>query len=150
MNQNDIESKIKSALTSLIECDGYLLKQDANERSISHRLAVYLEPLFFDWNVDCEYNRNLDDIKKLNLPIKEVSTADLDAKTVYPDIIVHKRGSENNLLVIEIKKSSNKDNQGIFDRKKLEAFRSQLGYKFAVFICMNVESNPPCNDLEFI
>jgi hypothetical protein len=141
MDKPHIEKAIKEALDRLLTADFDLLKYDANERSISHRLAVYLEPLFPGWNVDCEYNRDLDDIKRLELPIKKVRTDDLSAKTVYPDIIIHKRGSDNNLLVIEMKKSSNPD-KGDSDRTKLQAFKSQLGYTFAVFVCVTVGETP--------
>ena len=39
-----------------------------NERSIAHKFATYLEDEFQGWDVDCEYNRNLEKQKRLKLP----------------------------------------------------------------------------------
>jgi hypothetical protein len=52
---------------------------------------------------------------------------------VVPDIIIHQRKSDNNLLAIEIKKTTTKENR-FKDHAKLEAFRGQLGYKYTLFI----------------
>ena len=49
---------LEIALSELIERDSFLFEADANERSITHKLAEYLQAQFQDWNVDCEYNRN--------------------------------------------------------------------------------------------
>jgi len=72
---------------------------------------------------------------------------DLDAKTVYPDVIVHNRGEHyENLLVIEAKKSGG---SGEYDREKLTAYRDELKYDFGVFVTFSVggqdEDSPyPC------
>lgn len=58
---------------------------------------------------------------------------DTIAKTVFPDIIVHRRGTDRNLLVIEVKKSSNGLDE-TYDLMKLVAFREQMGYRHAAFI----------------
>ncbi len=82
-------------------------------------------------------NKNMDTefiTKKLNLDIENLQSDDTTAKTVYPDIIIHHRGTENNLLVIEIKKIINKSTKD-FDLKKLKAFRKKpLQYKFGLYI----------------
>jgi hypothetical protein len=94
----------------LFEHDYLLLDYDANERSITHKLGEHLAPFFRDnklLSVDCEYNRYERDPKYVDYP-KATNTADTDARTVYPDVIVHQRGKkENNLLVIEVKRSTN-------------------------------------------
>ena len=131
-----IEKAINHALEKLILSDSDLLIYDANERSISHRLAIYLENSFQGWNVDCEYNRDEHNSKRLQLPPKDTKSDDIEAKTVFPDIIVHKRGTNQNLLVIEMKKSTNSQGEEgkKFDLQKLKAFKTQLNYKFAIFI----------------
>lgn len=128
-----IETALNGAIDQLLRCDSDLLYNDVNERSISRRLANYLEPYFFGWNVDCEYNRNHADPKRLYIQPRQVTSDDLQATTVYPDIIVHKRGSNENLLVIEMKKttSSERDN---YDLGKLIAFKEQLHYQYAIFV----------------
>ncbi len=63
-NNKEILEKIKNGYRKFLKNDSYLLQVDANERSITHRFAIYLEDEFPDYNVDCEYNRECADIKK--------------------------------------------------------------------------------------
>ena len=131
----DIEKIIKVSVEKLLSKDSFLLKSDVNERTITHRLAIYLEECFSDWNVDCEYNRDRFDTKKLDLFKVRLNSDILKLVTVYPDIIVHKRGTKDNLLVIEVKKSSNKNEDTIkFDNLKLKEYKRQLGYQYTFFI----------------
>lgn len=142
----DIDAKLNKSLKKLFKEDKYLLEKDVNERSISHMLAFYLKNEFIDWDVDCEYNRigayakkkiyelyeELERIESSNL------VKDIYGKTVYPDIIVHRRGKkEENLLVIEIKKSNSRVNDNI-DKRKLEKFCTQLDYSYGVFLKLKV------------
>lgn len=54
----------------------------------------------------------------------------------YIQILYHKRGNnDENYIVIEIKKSTNNSPEEIdYDKRKLKEYKSQLGYKFAIFI----------------
>lgn len=122
---------VETAVRTLLEKDSALLVGDVNERAITAKLASYLTPLFPDWDVDCEYNRSLGDVKKLAW--KQQETAD----PVIPDIIIHKRNTEMNFIVIEVKKYG-KQSRGN-DRQKLAAFKEQLGYKHALFLSLNAE-----------
>jgi hypothetical protein len=126
---------VNTALAELLRCDSYLLESDVNERSITHRLATYLQSQFPDWHVDCEYNRNHDDVKRLELAERQTTDVSLVAVTVYPDIIVHRRDTDENLLVIEMKKSTNRESSE-YDIQKLTAFKRELGYTFAVFVLL--------------
>lgn len=138
LTKEEVEKKLKQALLHLSHKDLYLFQIDANERSISHRLAVYLEKEFEGWHIDCEYNRKSIDRKTLDFSDKYMSMCDVIAKTVFPDIIVHQRGIKSNLLVIEMKKSTNQMKDD-FDHSKLEQYKSQLEYKYAVFLRMNTD-----------
>jgi hypothetical protein len=121
------------AAECLLEHDSYLLTCDLNERSVTHKFAEHLQREFPDWNVDCEYNRDHYDPKRLKLPSRhDISSDDLDAKTVFPDIIIHRRGTDENVVVIEVKKSTNPESDD-WDIRKLAAFRNQLGYRVALF-----------------
>jgi hypothetical protein len=128
-----IEKALNEALELLLRADEGILRVDINERTISHRLALYLEPYFPGWNIDCEYNRNHDDPKRLDIQRRDVRSDDTQATTVFPDIIVHRRGTNENLLVIEMKKTTSQEDDS-YDLGKLRAFKQQLGYRFAVFI----------------
>ena len=142
MSLKDVQKKVKTALRLLRELDSFLLEADTNERTISHKLAEYLQKEFPDYNVDCEYNRHGYDIKKLGnlkVPNGNLSWDEPEAKTIFPDIIVHKRNTdENNFLVIEIKKSSNK--KGLqFDIEKLVALTAEeYQYRFGLFLIISM------------
>lgn len=77
--------------------DRTLIHDDVHERSIAHRLAVHLSAVFYEWDVDVEYNRDCGDVKRI------YDHGESREKSIFPDIIVHKRGTKDNLLVIEIK-----------------------------------------------
>lgn len=124
----DIRNKVMQALACFVQADGYLLLHDVNERSISHKFAEHLQVQFPDWNVDCEYNRDMDFPKRLQVDPMPVDSGDTEGKTVYPDIIVHKRGTYDDLLVIEIKKKLNADYS--FDLKKIREFTKDQRYKY--------------------
>ncbi len=128
---DEIKALVSAAIADFHKTDQYLLKFHLNERTISHRFALYLQQRLPDWKVDCEYNRNLDEVKTLELPKDGISWDDTEAKTVFPDIIVHRRGSGPNLLVIEMKKAGLSAH---FDHQKLHAYKSNLSYSYACFI----------------
>jgi len=147
-SETAIERALLRALAKLVDFDKALFLNNASERSICHRLALYLEAEFPDFDIDCEYNRdyrNRDNLRKqlrgedlirLAYPKKERATVEIDADesiTVFPDIIVHRRNTSDNLLVIETKKTASSVDDA-FDRKKLVEYQSQLGYRFAKFL----------------
>ncbi len=106
---------------------------------MTHKIAVYLQEHFSALSVDCEYNKNgilpKTLIRNLHAEVRE---DDLNASTVYPDIIIHQGGTSYNLVVIEAKKSGQLTNK---DREKLLAFKEQLGYKFAVQMIFDIGRN---------
>lgn len=140
--RKDIEQRVLRALDMLLERDRFLLVADLNERSITHRLAMYLQSLFPEWHVDCEYNRDGHDPKELYLPQIGAGEYDTDATTVYPDIIVHQRDSSNNLLVIEAKKTTSR-RESQYDVVKLEQYQRQLGYRHALFVVFVIAADHP-------
>lgn len=147
--KEEIERALNEALGVLLEKDAFILRADANERAISHRLAIYLEPYFDGWNVDCEYNRNHDDPKRIEIPRRNVRNDDTQARTVFPDIIVHKRDTDENLLVIEMKKTTSQETDD-FDLHKLDAFKKQLGYTFAVFVKVRINAVPAIEAINWV
>ena len=133
----EIKQVLIEAVDELLARDVELLGRDVNERSITHRLAIYIERRLADeWDVDCEYNRDFDDAKRLDLPPRAQPTSDdIHARTVFPDIIVHKRApkDQRNLLVIEVKKTTNPEGD-LWDHTKLDRFREQFGYEVVAFV----------------
>lgn len=138
LNFDKKEELIKSIQTFRLK-EKFILDNDLNERTLTHKLAEYLQENFLDFNVDCEYNRMMKEedyvTKTLELKKEEgINNFDTTAKTVYPDIIIHRRGDDqDNLLVIEVKKNGNHKGKD-FDIKKLNAFIKDLNYKFGIYL----------------
>lgn len=123
-----IRNLVGRAIGDLFRSDKDLFETDAAEPAISHRFAVHLQVYFPTWDVDCEYNRNQETIKRVSYE----KLGHYGLWNVVPDIIVHRRRTNQNLLVIEIKKSTNPEpDDG--DMRKIEAYHSQLGYVAAAF-----------------
>jgi hypothetical protein len=139
MDRQEIEAIVEKALDLFVDEQSALLKLDVTERALSHYLAIYIMRLMREvdpsYDVDVEYNRDLVDPKRLNLIPRCAPDQELRAITVYPDIIVHKRNSKrHNLLVLEMKKPGGDPEDFDYDRKKLEAFHTQLHYPHAAHV----------------
>ena len=120
-----VARRIVEALDRFLAEDAALLEANAHEQAITSRLGYHLQHAFPEWNVDCEYNRDRHEIKTLG------------GQIVVPDVIVHQRGEEKNLLVIEAKKS-NSAGEDQADLEKLQSFKDELNYKHALFVKFTV------------
>jgi len=142
MEWHEIEGKLRRAREQFLDEDRGLLEVNANERSMTHKFAEHLQREVPEWSVDCEYNRNGGVPKQLlcSMSNQRVCPADEDGRTVFPDIIVHHRGTQDNLLVIEAKKSSNDSSD---DRKKLEAFMTDERYKYRFAVVLRFVIKEP-------
>jgi hypothetical protein len=98
--------KVIAALQEFYAREIHLLEKDLGERALTHRLAVHIEKQFGDWDVDCDYNRLGERLFRLPKGTI-VSTDDELGKSVYPDIVVHRRSVPENLLAIELRKAAN-------------------------------------------
>lgn len=135
MDRNEIASLVDQAIDRLINNEPQLLDLNVTERALSHHLARYLGALVpEDYNVDCEYNRHFNDPKRLNLKPRKAKDREIRATTVFPDIIVHKRDSDtDNLLVLEVKKPGETLD---YDEAKLRAFRKELRYTHTAHVIL--------------
>jgi hypothetical protein len=134
----DIKSRVDRAIQELYRQDHFLLEKYVSERSITHRLAMYLQPLFPEYHVDCEYNRNIEEGRgaskgisilattamsmfRERLEKRQLEEAILEVST-FPDIIIHRRGhNRENILIIEAKKN-NSTIPNSYDEMKVKAF----------------------------
>jgi hypothetical protein len=138
----------------------------AHERAIAHRLAFYFEcelrhrELLHDkgsLSVDCEYDRHIDDHKKLrtiwenNWIIERagrtwfeiVDEPGLIEFLVTPDIVLHERRSDDrNLVVFELKKASSREFPG-YDDLKLAIFttRKPKGYNYQIGFAVTIRDD---------
>jgi hypothetical protein len=124
-----VGTAVLDALNLLFEQDGKLLELNTSERAIAAKLAQHLQTHFSNCHVDVEYNRMGDAAKR-------VAWSDRPEE-VYPDIIVHTRATDKNILAIELKKDSNPENKDQ-DILKLKAYRRELGYTHALFLRLGV------------
>ncbi|MGO4952334.1 hypothetical protein [Paenibacillus sp. DRB1-1] len=168
-NLDEIKGKVNKALLKLYEKDKYLIKNDLNERTIAHKFSNYIQEEFNEFDVDCEYNKNVDEAEgnkniyflkqeylELNKNFKETVSIDnieYVRMSIYPDIIIHKRGSNlQNLLIIGIKKSTNREDRN-FDFSKLKCYtdtsrHNKLGYAWGLFVEFKTKcSTPPMPEL---
>jgi hypothetical protein len=135
----EIGKKVIFAIDIFFKNDSLLLEINASERTISHKLAEYLQTQFPEWHVDCEYNRKENEIKRLNA-IEECSEQKRTDR-IFPDIIIHHRRVNENLLVIEVK--SNQDD--LCDRRKLKLLtqkNGEYGYDWGLYIQFNNTEKP--------
>lgn len=136
----DVRRLVREAVTAFLERDGGLLANDSAERAITHQLAVHLAGRFSEWNVDCEYDRDIEVVKRLKYAIAEGEL--VEDREVIPDIIIHRRMTNQNLVVLEVKKSTNRESNEK-DLRKLQAFREQLGYEYAGFFRLSAGDHSP-------
>ncbi|AST06125.1 hypothetical protein AF2641_04160 [Anoxybacillus flavithermus] len=106
------------------------MNNDVHERSIAHRLAVHLGIVFYEWDVDVEYNRDHGKVKRI------YDHDEPSGRRVFPDIIVHQRGTQNNLLVIEVKKWNNSFDLYERDLEKIKSYlhSPELQYRYGAFV----------------
>lgn len=126
MDQEILKEKVRNSLREFRHEKPYLYKIGIYEPTISHRIALYLEKEFRgeSYFVDCEYSKNLGKKKMSD-----------DGVHIRPDIIVHKRDSElDNLIIIELKKGCSKDSvRAKQDIEKLQKTEN-LSYALRVFL----------------
>lgn len=138
MTRAEANDLVLEAVAQLVEEQRNLLALDVSERALCHQLAGYIArraPAGFD--VDVEYNRHHDDPKRLNLPRREALDDELRATTVFPDIIVHVRDSdESNEIVLELKKPGESLD---YDELKLRAFHDELGYEHCAHLVLGAD-----------
>lgn len=136
-----------------------IIKIDVNERTLSARLMFHLQTLLLseiyqesykEYSVDCEYNRRKEIVKILPKEYRELEKKD---KQIYPDIILHQRNSEKNLMIIEMKKTYSLDEGGKNENrdrlKFLTSLRKENKYKYLLGVYFEVNKFPDKCKIEF-
>ena len=152
MNRRMMESSAIPLFTSLMEAlkdfydhESQLIEFKVSERALTHKLAEHLQKRFKGYNVDCEYNKIGKNPKRVLSLIEQMKlsgkcNADCDRCTqnkcvVFPDIIVHRRGVDDNLLVIEAKTGWSRKKQSD-DLKKISALTKSDEFKYKLGISL--------------
>jgi hypothetical protein len=138
-------STFATAVRDLL-ADEELAYADPAERAIVARLRDLLHGKFDGWSIDLEWTRREDAIKRLrySLPDDEL----IREGAIVPDLIVHRVGKKENLLVVEIKKVTNKDFDG--DIWKLRGMTDRAGeyaYEVGLHLVIDVKGSivPQCD-----
>ena len=127
----------EAALATLYNKDFAIIEKQCSERSIVFRLGLYVAQNFekCGYDVDCEYNRRENEQKSL-----------IGRQYNYPDLIVHRRGNnENNLLVVEVKTRNDRQSAHFQnDINKLIGFTEEGPYSYAGGIHVYVSATICC------
>ncbi|HIJ06383.1 hypothetical protein [Methanocalculus sp.] len=129
---------IKKALDDLYDNDSHLIKIKAHERSLVFRFGLYFNDLlieksyFSGFDLDFDYNRDRNNPKRLKN----------DHNRIFPDLILHKRGNNNNnILVLEFKTHWNENNSDDLNKlKELTSPKQQYHYKLGISIVLGEKS----------
>ncbi len=145
--------------------DHFLIAVDAREETLSHRLAVYLEPFFPGFHVDCEYDKSEEGPKKIvvepdfscqNL-LDELKQKAVKAKWddrantrhgLRPDVIIHRRGLsdiEHNMLIVECKIGTPDELDHWWALLRLNEFtsgRQKFTYQYGALVIFQPDAMP--------
>jgi len=160
MNLEQTLNAFDEALNEFLENDFDLLERKLSERSITNKLAFYITCKFKEFDVDCEYNgdvENLNGFRKtlkidryemISIAVRKIDK--LDTYSVFPDIIVHSRKrNDNNHLVIEIKKKESNPKEKEYDLIKLQAFTNQYKYRLGIFLELKTGKEKGVNEIKY-
>lgn len=148
MTNEMILFKLKRALKNFYKKESLLVKYKVAERALTHKLAEYLQKLFHDYNVDCEYNKvGNGDSKRVSALMDANSDCPHNCNecpankcVIFPDIIVHIRGRDENILVIEAKTAWSGQAQ-VNDYKKLQALIDSGEYHYRLGVAFRFSGN---------
>jgi hypothetical protein len=138
-------STFAAAVRALLQ-DKDLAYADPSERALVARIRDLLHGQYEGWSIDLEWNRREDVIKRLRYELSEDELISKDA--IVPDLIVHRVGKKENLLVVEVKKSSNKNfDDDIWKLKGMTEQAGPYGYSVGLHLVIDVKAGvaPRCD-----
>jgi len=161
MTIHETLNNIDSGIHELVNNEIDILQRGLNELNLNGHLRGYLRPLFPNFDVDPEYNGDIlkeNDRKALDIAKNRMLEIGIEPNErnnypLTPDIIIHKRNSnEQNLVVIEIKKDNNNRKNKDFDLLKLEHMTidymgNHYNYKLGVAIIFGTNTKAGTYDI---
>lgn len=134
-DDEDVLKRLSFAVTSLLQLP-VLAYADPGEQMITTELVVLMKPLFPDWDVHGEYNRREQIEKRLGRILEDGELAEYG---IRPDIIVHHAGQKDNLLVVEVKRSVNRNVENdIWKLRGMTAVDGDYAYRLGVLLQLDV------------
>ena len=157
MNQNLIKL-FNNSFKQFLQKNLNNILSDVAERNLCSRLGYDFELLFPNYGItgyyaDTEYNR------KQEGQVKTVLDDKMEIISIQCDLIIHSRGeivSYDNLIAIEMKKSTRPNSEKISDRKRLRALTKEsyddiwsndgiahpehvCGYDLGIYLILNIQ-----------
>ncbi len=132
--QQIISEALKEVVSEELYCE---VAYDMHEVALCHRLAFHLEnsKKFDGYLIDCDYNRSGINVKRSERNVKRHPREKVKNCGFRPDIIVHKRGSDDdNLIMIEAKKASATRPQKRKAKKRLICHAKEYKYCYAFYV----------------
>lgn len=128
-----------AAAVRALLADKELAYADPAERALVGRIRDLLHGQYEGWSIDLEWNRREDVIKRLRYGLSDDELIGKDA--IVPDLIVHRVGMRENLLVVEVKKATNKDFEGdIWKLKGMTEQAGPYGYEIGLHLVVDVRA----------
>jgi hypothetical protein len=136
-----VQNSLAAAISLAFSNDRLLFGQGVkSERAIVFRVGQYLarivETWEGDWVVDAEYGRWYPDEATLEQKI-------LCGRAAIPDLVIHKRGTKQNLLVVEAKVHPVDDEKRWLDYAKLNGFLNDAGFRYRHAVFLEFHSRGP-------
>ena len=140
-NLNEIKNRIKECLEKLYQNDSILFERNDGkglcERCIVFRFALYLQEVFEDYFVDCDFNSA--QVNGQSASGKPIANSDGTTTGRFVDIIVHKRtfNQNNDFICFEIKKWNNHNSKvSGKDKNNLRVLTSEYGYQYGFYLIL--------------
>jgi hypothetical protein len=144
------EDVFREALDQFLAREFALVRKNAHEQALCHRLAMYVEhsanerSLDGYW-VDTEYNRHGDNVKR----IRHAVTG--DPIPIVCDLLLHSRGElpRDNLIAVEMKKADGDHDDKRRDRERLQSLTKACteenpdhvcGYELGYYVEIDVKA----------
>lgn len=134
ISESEILERFAGAVRELLADQGYKYA-NPGEQAVTGKLASLMEGRFPEWSVCPEWNRKNQEEKMLHYGL-EGEVAKLRA--IRPDIIVHRIGTTDNVLVVEAKRVENRKDAA--DKAKLRAMTdAEGGYSYQVGVHLVID-----------
>lgn len=126
----ELQKIFEKANKNFLKRDKLLLETKVSERSLCGALMLELYEVikntqYNNYYVDVEYNRNVNG--KVKTFRKTISDLEMQVVTINCDLIIHSRGKliNDNLIALEMKKSTRAKKEKIKDKERLECLTKE-------------------------
>ena len=144
INLKNLKGMFWEANRAFLENHASLLKRELSERCLCGALMYELNKQLEkngcnNYYADIEFNRAFENT--IN-NVKHLPDEEGTPKRVFPDIIVHSRGkvTPDNLLAIEMKKSTARKEAKERDKNRLSLFTSSYPYKYKLGVYYEINN----------